>query len=87
MLSSFNGRVWAKQESARTLILKTEDTGWLNNMFARIVRLTPGFAAGDVYETELFAAEVTAVTLDGQDVQEVRFEFEIPYQELDPFGF
>jgi hypothetical protein len=78
LLSSFNGQVWARQESAQTLVLKTEDSGWLNNMFARIMRLTPGFAVGDVYETPLFTAVITAVTPDGQDVQEVRFMFTVP---------
>jgi hypothetical protein len=78
LLSSFNGRVSARQESENTLVLRTEDPGWLNNMFARIVRLTPGFAVGDVYETELFVAEVTAVTPNNQDVLEVRFEFTLP---------
>ena len=78
MLSSFNGHVWARQESERVLVLRTEDAGWLNNMFARIVRVTPEFAAGDVYTTQLFTATILAVTPDRQDVQEVRFEFVLP---------
>ncbi len=78
LLSSFNGRVSARQESENTIVLQTEDPGWLNNMFARIVRLTPGFAVGNVYETPLFMATVTAVTPDKQDVLTVRFEFILP---------
>ena len=78
VLSSFNGRVWARQESERVLVLKTEDSGWLGNMFARIVRVTPEFAAGDVYTTESFTATILAVTPDRQDLQEVRFEFVLP---------
>lgn len=78
MLSSFNGRVWAKQESRRALELKTEDRGWLSNMFARVVRVTSKFAAGDAFNTELFTVTILAATEDGEDVQEARFEFELP---------
>jgi hypothetical protein len=78
VLSSFNGRVRARQESERVLVLKTEDSGWLGNMFARIVGVTPEFAVGDVYTTESFAATILAVTPDRQDLQEVRFEFVLP---------
>jgi hypothetical protein len=78
VLSSFNGRVWAGQESERVLALKTEDAGWLSNMFARIVRVTPEFAVGDVYTTPLFTATILAVAPDRQDVREVRFEFALP---------
>lgn len=75
MLSSFNGHVWARQESERVLVLRTEDAGWLSNMFARIVRVTPELAVGDLHTTPSFTATILAVTPDGEDVQEVRFEF------------
>jgi len=78
LLSSFNGRLSARQESERALALRTGDPGWLNNMFARIVRVTPEFAAGDVYTTPLFTATLLEVTPDGEDVREVRFEFVLP---------
>ncbi len=78
VLSSFNGRVCARQESERVLVLKTEDAGWLGNMFARIVRYMPELAVGDVCATETFTATILAVTPDRKDVQEVRFEFELP---------
>jgi len=78
ILSSFNGRVLARQESNHVLVLKTEDFGWLNNMFARTVRLTPLFAENDTYTNPLFTATILSVTPDSQDVQEVRFEFALP---------
>jgi len=78
LLSSFNGRVWARQESDHAIVLKSEDTGWLSNMFARLTRLTPEFAVGDEYTTPLFTATIVAVTPDSQDVQEVRFVFTLP---------
>jgi hypothetical protein len=78
MLSSFNGRVWARQESDRVLVLKTEDAGWLNNMFARTLRLSPVFTQSDTYKTPLFIATILSVTPDEKDVQAVRFEFVQP---------
>jgi hypothetical protein len=78
VLSSFNGHVWARQDSDRELSLKTEDVGWLSNMFARIVRLSPEISVGDVYETELFTATISALTPNGKDVTEIGFEFVVP---------
>ena len=78
LLSSFNGRVWARQEGERALTLRSEDSGWLDNMFADIVRTSPGFSVGDAYNTPLFSAVVLAVTPEGLEVQEARFEFTLP---------
>lgn len=78
VLSSFNGHVWARQASERVLELRTEDRGWLGNMFARVVRVTPEFAVGDVYTTPLFTATLLAVSQDRRDVQAVRFQFTRP---------
>jgi hypothetical protein len=78
LLSSFNGRLSARQESGRALALKTGDAGWLSNMFARVLRVTPGLEVGDVYTTPLFTATLLVVTPRGQDVQAVRFEFVLP---------
>lgn len=78
ILSSFNGHVWARQESDHILVLKTQDLGWLNNMFARTVRLTPVFTESKTYPTGLFNATVLAVTPDRKDVQAARFEFVLP---------
>jgi hypothetical protein len=78
VLSSFNGRVSARQDSGQVLSLKTENVGWLSNMFARIVRLSPELSVGDEYHTELFTATVAALTPNGKDVEEMRFEFVVP---------
>jgi len=77
-LSSFKGYVWARQDSAETLTLKTDGHGWLDNLFARAVRLRSGFHAGDNYDTPLFRATILEVTTDGEDVLQVRFEFNLP---------
>jgi len=78
ILSSFNGRVWARQASETGIVLRTDDRGWLGNMFARIVRVTPEFTVGDEYPSETFVATILAVTPDRKDVQEVLFEFTLP---------
>jgi hypothetical protein len=78
LLSSFNGRLLARQESEHTLALKTGDASWLGNMFARVLRVTPELEVGDVYTTPLFTATILAVTPGGRDVQAVRFEFILP---------
>lgn len=76
LLSSFNGRVWAKRESENTLALKTDDVGWLSNFFARIVRAEPELSTGYRREGELFTAVVLETTEDGKDILKARFEFE-----------
>jgi hypothetical protein len=78
LLSSFNGRLSARQEAGRALLLETEDAGWLGNMFARVLRVTPELEVGDAYTTPLFTATILALTPGGQDVQAVRFEFILP---------
>ena len=78
VLSSFNGRVEARTESSDTLVLRTQDSGWLSNMFARVIRVDPDFAVGDTYVTETFTATIMQVTPDQQDVLEVQFVFTIP---------
>ncbi len=78
LLSSFSGKVWAKRESEDTLLLRTDDVGWLSNMFARVLRVTPELEVGYVREGELFTATVLDTTPDRKDVQEVRFEFKVP---------
>lgn len=78
LLSSFNGRFWAKRQSGSTLLLKTDGRGWLSNMFSRAVRVTREVSEGDVYENDLFRATVTEVAPGGHDVLEVRFDFALP---------
>jgi hypothetical protein len=77
LLSSFNGRVWARRESDRTLALRTDDEGWLSNMFARALRATPEIDVGCSRAEDLFTATVVETTPDGLDAREVRFEFNV----------
>jgi len=78
VLSSFNGRVEARAESPNLLVLRTRDSGWLNNLFANIIRVDPDFAVGDEYLTDTFTATILQVTPSNRDVLEVRFDFFVP---------
>jgi hypothetical protein len=78
VLSSFNGRVEARWESPATAVLRTEDYGWLSNLFARVIRVDPDFEVGDEYVTDLFTARILQVTPKKSDVLEVEFVFNLP---------
>jgi hypothetical protein len=75
VLSGLNGMMSIERVDERTLILRTDRTGWLDNMFARIVRATPGFAVGQQYSNADFTATLERLTADTQDVLDVRFDF------------
>jgi hypothetical protein len=69
--------VWSVERmDERSFSIRIDRTGWLSNMFARVVRIEPEPRLGRVYETDLFRATVLELTDDGTDVLEVRFEFE-----------
>jgi hypothetical protein len=77
VLSSFNGRIEARSESPKTLILRTADRGWLSNMFARVPRVASEVAVGDEYVTDTFTATILRVTPKKLDVLEVEFVFNL----------
>lgn len=78
VLSSFNGRMQARQESSRSLLLRTQDVGWLSKMFARLVRVKEELTPGEVRKTPLFTATLVELTPRRLDVREARFDFAIP---------
>jgi hypothetical protein len=75
VLSALNGVMSIERVNSRSFVLRTDRGGWLDNMFARIVRVTPGFTVGRAYATSDFDATVARTTADRQDVLEVRFDF------------
>jgi len=77
VLSSFNGRIEARSESPKTLILRTTDSGWLSNMFASVPRVDSGLAVGDTYVNGTFTATILQVTPKKRDVLEVEFVFNL----------
>ncbi len=78
VLSSFNGRVWIKPLSDRSLLMKTDRPGWLTNMFARVLRNHRTLVPGRRYDASLFTAELVRLTDDRTDALEVRFDFRDP---------
>jgi hypothetical protein len=78
LLSSFNGRVWARRVSERTLELRTADDGWLGNLFAALVRVSPILTPGTTYRNQLFTVTVEETTASGRDLRRARFDFTRP---------
>jgi hypothetical protein len=78
VLSSFNGRVEARLKSPTTVVLRTEDIGWLSNLFARVIRVDPDFDVGEQFVSGTFTAEILRVTSSKRDVLEVEFAFDLP---------
>jgi hypothetical protein len=78
VLSSFNGRIEARSEAADTIVLRSRDSGWLSNLFARVIRVDPDFEVGDEYVTDLLTATILQVTPKKRDVLEVQFVFDLP---------
>ncbi|MCX8057263.1 MAG: hypothetical protein N3F03_06640 [Ignavibacteria bacterium] len=77
-LSSFNGDLRIKKLDENAFLLETDSLGWLNNLFAKGVRVYPKFEVGKKYYTKKFSATILKTTLDGKDVQSVKFEFNSP---------
>jgi len=75
ILSSFNGKIWVQQISENSFALKTNKSGWLSNMFAKIVRTLPKIEVGRKYANELFTATIVQTTLDHEDALWVKFDF------------
>jgi hypothetical protein len=62
-------------------VLRTRDTGWLSNLFARIIRVDPDFDVGEEYVAETFTASIVQVTPGKSDVLEVKFVFNLPLED------
>jgi len=75
ILSSFNGKIWVQQISENSFALKTNKSGWLSNMFAKIVRTLPKIEVGRKYANELFTATIVQTTLDHEHALWVKFDF------------
>ncbi len=77
-LSSFDGDMKIKKHDEYTFLLETNSKGWLNNLFAKIVRVYPKFDVGKEYKTKKFTATILRTTLDGKDILSVKFIFKLP---------
>ena len=61
--------------SDSSIVLKTEDEGWVTNFFALIIRTEPEIEEGYIYQGKDFFASVTKTTPDKKDVLQVKFDF------------
>lgn len=75
VLSSFNGIVMINKLSDNSIVLRTEDEGWLTNFFALVIRAEPKIEEGYIYQSNDFFASVTKTTPDKKDVLQVKFDF------------
>ncbi|MFH1437082.1 MAG: glycosyltransferase family 39 protein [Pseudomonadota bacterium] len=77
ILNSCNAIVTAKRTGDRSFVIRADRPGWLSNMFARAMRLTPLFEKGRVYEKDLFTATLIDLTPDRRDVLAVQFDMKL----------
>ncbi len=74
-LSSFDGEMRIKKIDAKSLILETNDDGWIDNFFAKIVRVYKKVDVGKKFETGLFTATILKTKLSGDEIYSAKFEF------------
>lgn len=74
-LSSFNGGMRIKKIDEHSFILETEDDGWVNNIFAKIVRVYRMIDTGKKYNTALFTSTVLKTKFSRDEILSSKFEF------------
>jgi hypothetical protein len=78
VLSSANVPFELERVDARTLVLRTEQKGWISHVFANLVRTKPAVEVGSRSARAGVTAFVEAVTPDRLDALAVRFVFDVP---------
>lgn len=76
LLSSCNALMTVERVGDRSFVIRADRPGWLSNMFARVVRVTPELTPGATYPQQDFSATVLEVTPDGTDALAVRFDLQ-----------
>ncbi|MFH1699186.1 MAG: hypothetical protein ABIE07_01250 [Candidatus Zixiibacteriota bacterium] len=84
VLSSGNGVYSMEKTGDSSIVIRTDRSGWLDNMFARVIRTKSRLKLEDQYQTPLFAATLQKLTKSKRDVLEVQFDFD---QSLDYSGY
>lgn len=74
-LSSFSGDLKIKKLDEKSFVLETNSAGWLDNLFAKSVRVYPKLETGKKYSVKTFTATILKTTLTGNDVLSVKFDF------------
>lgn len=84
ILSSANGVFTLVRIGEASFVIRTDRAGWLDNIFARILRTGRKLKVGRRYETAVFTATLIELTRSGRDVLAVRFDL---YRPLDDPGW
>ncbi len=74
-LSSFSGDIKIKLLDSKSFVLETETKGWVDNLFAKVVRVYPKIETGKKHKLRSFIATVLKTSLDGNDIFSVKFDF------------
>jgi hypothetical protein len=78
VLSSANVPFELERIDARTLVLRTNEPGWVSHPFANLVRTHAELERGSRWTRAGVTATVEEVTADGRDALAVRFAFDTP---------
>jgi hypothetical protein len=78
VLSSLNGVMSVERIGPRSFILRTDRSGWLTNMFARILRSPKRPKPDRVFERGILTATFIEMTPDARDLLAVRFDLDRP---------
>ena len=78
VLSALNGVVSVDRSDDHSFVVRSDRDGWLDNIFARILRPPRLPAPGTVFEKPPLTATVVELTAGGTDVAAVRFRLDRP---------
>lgn len=78
VLSSACGKFSLEKTGEASFVIRTDRSGWLDNMFARLLRVRERLEPGRRYETEHFTATLEKLITSGKDVLSVRFDLRRP---------
>jgi hypothetical protein len=78
LLSSANGVFTLEKVTDSSFVVRTDRSGWLNNVFARVLRTSETLEVNREYVRAPFKATILKLTEDGSDILAARFEFNRP---------
>ena len=78
VLSSAEGINTIERTGNSSFIIRANRSGWLSNVFARMLRTSEAIEIGDTYDNGLFTATIIETNEAGNDVLAVSFEFRVP---------
>jgi hypothetical protein len=83
VLSSLDGPATLERTGPESIVISTDQPGWLSGYLSRLARRDPRLFAGEKFPSPLFDAELLRLTPDGGDVLSVAFTFHVPLDRHD----